>query len=52
MVGLLIVGFIANLMVRSIDPKFHEAPDAVPHHEQFITTESAFDEVADSGKKA
>jgi len=52
MVGLLIVGFIANLMVRSIDPKFHEAHDSVPHHEQYITTESAYDEVSESGKKA
>lgn len=53
MVGLLIVGFIANLMVRAIDPKYHEAHDAVPAHEQYITTESADEpEVLTTGKKA
>jgi MFS family permease len=52
MVGLLIIGFIANLMVRSIDPKFHEAHDAVPEHEQYITTQAADAELLASGKKA
>lgn len=34
MVGLLGVGFVANLMVRPTDEKFHELSDSVPHHEK------------------
>jgi hypothetical protein len=26
MIGLLVVGFIANELVRPVDPKFHEKP--------------------------
>ena len=28
MVGVLVVGFIANLLVRPVSPKFHERDDA------------------------
>ncbi len=32
MVGILAVGFVANLLVRPVNPKFHEAEGAVPDH--------------------
>lgn len=34
MVGVLTVGFIANLLVRAVNPRFHERHDAVPDHER------------------
>ena len=32
MVGILLVGFVANLLVRPVNAKYHEADDAVPDH--------------------
>jgi len=34
MVGVLTVGFIANLLVRAVHPRFHEHQDSVPDHER------------------
>jgi MFS family permease len=34
MVGVLVVGFIANLLIRPVDAKFHEHEDAIPDHER------------------
>jgi MFS family permease len=33
MVGVLALGFTANLLVRAVNPRFHENHDAVPDHE-------------------
>jgi MFS family permease len=34
MVGILAVGFVANLLVRKVSPKYYEHEDAVPEHEK------------------
>jgi len=34
MVGVLVIGFIANLLVRPVDEKHHEHDEAVPEHER------------------
>ncbi|WP_084125815.1 OFA family MFS transporter [Demequina sp. NBRC 110054] len=34
MVGILLVGFVANLLVRPVSAKWHEHADAVPDHER------------------
>jgi len=35
MVGILLIGFTANLLVRRVPEKFHEHDDAVPDHEKY-----------------
>ncbi|MCB2411435.1 OFA family MFS transporter [Demequina sp. TTPB684] len=45
MVGLLVVGFVANLLVKPADEKYHEAADAVPEHER-----AAAQKLATTGK--
>ena len=37
MVGILIVGFVANLLVRPVSERWHERADAVPDHERHHT---------------
>lgn len=37
MVGVLLIGFTANLLVRRIPDKFHEDEGATPHHELALT---------------
>jgi MFS family permease len=37
MVGVLAIGFTANLLVRRIPAKYHEAPDAVADHDKVLT---------------
>lgn len=34
MVGVLVIGFVANLLVTAVDPKHAVAADSVPHHER------------------
>lgn len=41
MVGVLVVGFIANLMVRPVDAKFHECEDAVPDQDKVLARPAA-----------
>lgn len=48
MVGILVIGFIANTLVRPVDAKYHEAHDAVPDHEK--TTTAVAPELAPAGK--
>lgn len=37
MVGVLAIGFVANLLVRPVSAKYHEHADAVPDHEKHAT---------------
>lgn len=41
MVGLLVVGFVANLLVKPAPEKFHEHNDAVPAHEKDLVAAAA-----------
>lgn len=41
MVGLLLVGFAANLLVRPVNKKFHEHADAIPDHHKDDVVRSA-----------
>ncbi|WP_152650341.1 L-lactate MFS transporter [Demequina aestuarii] len=45
MVGVLVVGFIANLLIRPVAAKWHEHADAVPRHE-LDATQDAVDDAA------
>jgi MFS family permease len=49
MVGVLTVGFIANLLVRPVDAKYHEHADSVPDHENHHADETPV--LATTGKK-
>ncbi|PKQ25959.1 MAG: MFS transporter [Actinobacteria bacterium HGW-Actinobacteria-4] len=40
MVGVLVVGFIANVLVRPVDSKYHEHADSVPDHENHHADEA------------
>ena len=50
MVGVLGIGFIANLLVRPVHKKWHEAEDAVPDHELHHAEEAPA--LAASGKES
>ena len=41
MVGLLVIGFVANLLVKPAPEKFHEHSDAVPDHEKDLVAAAA-----------
>ncbi|MFN3866132.1 MAG: OFA family MFS transporter [Demequina sp.] len=44
MVGVLVVGFIANLLVKPVSEKWHEKADAVPEHELNASQDVSKDE--------
>ncbi|MDN4472889.1 L-lactate MFS transporter [Demequina zhanjiangensis] len=52
MVGILLVGFVANLLVRPVSQKWHEADDAVPDHELHHTADSDAPAFAAAGKES
>ncbi|WP_296665489.1 OFA family MFS transporter [Demequina sp.] len=51
MVGVLVIGFIANLLVRPVSKRWHEHEDAVPDHEKFHANDEA-PALAAAGKEA
>ncbi|WP_291378765.1 OFA family MFS transporter [Demequina sp.] len=48
MVGILVIGFIANLLVRHVPERFHEHADSVPDHERYDNERGALVTAADS----
>ncbi|MDN4478911.1 L-lactate MFS transporter [Demequina lignilytica] len=51
MVGVLAIGFIANLLVRPVHARWHEAADAVPDHERHHAAEIEEPALAGAGKE-
>ncbi len=51
MVGVLVIGFVANLLVRPVASKWHEHEDAVPDHEKHHRSHET-PALAGAGKKA
>ncbi len=47
MIGVLAVGFIANLLVRGVDSRFHEPEDTVKAHLDELNGRSEIDQVGD-----
>ncbi|MDX5399487.1 MAG: MFS transporter, partial [Actinomycetes bacterium] len=52
MVGVLAIGFVANLLVRPVHHKWHEDEDAVPDHEQHHTIDGEPLALAEAAQEA
>ena len=46
MVGVLIVGFVANLLIRPVDERFHEPGEEAGRDERFVRDGAAGDGLA------